>query len=136
MTSYKNTAAAKPGCWRFIPAAVWFVLVLIAVFFPVPEGDGGGWFDIENFDKLIHAVMFGGLVFLTCWPYKNVAIPVGEKTNLFIRIMLATIVWGLTTELIQKYFIPGRQYDLLDWLADAAGAIIAFAICRRLFAKA
>ena len=98
----------------------------------MPDED---WLSLSGFDKLIHAILFGGLVFLFCFPFKKVAIEKPEKLNLFTRITIATIVWGLTTELIQKYFIPGRQYDLNDWLADSAGAVIAFFVSKKIFAK-
>jgi len=35
-------------------------------------------------------------------------------------------VWGLATEFIQKFFIPGRAFDLLDWLADSVGAVLVY----------
>lgn len=58
-----------------------------------------------------------------------------DKINLFIKITIATVVWGITTEYIQKLFIEGRQFDLVDWAADSAGAIIAFFVSRRFFLK-
>jgi VanZ family protein len=33
---------------------------------------------------------------------------------------------GLTTEFIQKYLVPGRNFDLLDWAADSLGAFTTF----------
>ena len=49
--------------------------------------------------------------------------------NYLIRIALAAIVWGITVEFIQKFFIPGRDFDLLDWAADSAGVLIAYWLC-------
>jgi hypothetical protein len=132
----KNSSAAKSAGWlKFIPGIIWFAFVLVVVFLPGDDIPDESWLSISNFDKLIHASLFGGIVFLFCFPFKKAAIEKPGKLNLFIRITVATIVWGFTTELIQKYFIPGRQYDLMDWIADSTGAVIAFFISRKLFAK-
>jgi VanZ family protein len=120
---------------KFLPGIAWFIAVMIIICLPGNEMSGSGWLSIAKFDKLIHATMFGGLVFLFCMPFKKAAMDNDAKKNLFIRITIATIVWGLATEFIQKYFILGRQYDLADWLADSAGAIAAYFISRKLFIK-
>ena len=133
MASNNNSAA--PGWLKFIPGIIWFIFVLVVVFLPGDDVPDESWLSLSNFDKLIHATLFGGLVFFFCLPFKKAVIERTEKLNLFLRITIATIVWGFTTELIQKYFIPGRQYDLIDWIADSVGAIIAFFISRRLFAR-
>jgi VanZ family protein len=51
----------------------------------------------------------------------------------FIKIAIATSIWGLTTECIQKYFVPGRFFDMMDWASDSLGALIAFWFCRKRF---
>ncbi|MES2847606.1 MAG: VanZ family protein [Bacteroidota bacterium] len=119
---------------QFLPGIAWFLFVLVLICLPgddVPEGPD--WFNIPEFDKIVHAGLFGGIVFLFCMPFKKNATPKPNKLNLFIKIAIATIVWGITTEYIQKFFIPGRQFDLVDWAADSAGAIIAFLVSRKFF---
>ena len=120
---------------KFLPGIVWFLVLLVIICLPGEDVPDTDWLNIASFDKLVHAGLFGGMVFLFCMPFKKAAISKQQKINLFIKIMLSTIVWGLTTELIQKYFIPGRQYDLMDWLADSIGAVLAFFVSRRFFIK-
>jgi VanZ family protein len=117
----------------FLPGIAWFLFGLVLVCLPgndVPESD---LLKITGFDKLVHAILFGGLVFFFCMPFKKSIVDRQDKINLFIKITLATCIWGITTEFIQKFFIPGRQFDLLDWAADSFGAILAFFISKRLF---
>ncbi len=118
---------------KFLPGIAWFFLLMVLICLPGNDVPDTSWLGIADFDKLVHAGLFGGLVFLFCMPFKKAAMIRQQKINLFIKIMLATIVFGFTTELIQKYFIPGRQYDLMDWLADSAGAVTTFFISRRFF---
>jgi len=48
-------------------------------------------------------------------------------------IALLCGIWGYCSELIQKYWAIGRDYELLDWVADSTGAFIAYLFCRKKF---
>ena len=87
------------------------------------------------FDKWIHAGLFGVLVFLFLRAIGLSALQVVEKNKLFYKVVLSAIVWGFTTEIIQKYFIPGRSFDLTDWAADIFGILVAFTFCRRIYRR-
>jgi VanZ like family len=118
---------SQPGNKKYIPGIAWFFLTLIAISIPgydLPKV--GPWFEQISFDKLIHTFLFGMLAVLFMYPVAIAPIPVKEKYNWFIKVVLATLLWGLTTELIQKYIIPNRSYDTVDLLADALGGIIAY----------
>ena len=125
---YKDVKAAS-----FLPLGIWFLILLVLVCLPgedLPESD---FLSGINFDKLVHAGLFGGIVFLFCWPFKKSSIERKEKVSLFLKATIATCIWGITTEFIQKFFVTGRQFDLLDWTADNLGAIIAFFVSKKLF---
>lgn len=116
---------------KFLPGIAWFFIVGLLTFLPGKDLPEVSWLDsIYNFDKVVHAGLFGGLAFLFCLPYFKSALSYHQKINHFIRIALAAIVWGITVEFIQKYFVPGRDFDLLDWAADSIGVAIAFWFCR------
>ena len=111
---------------NFLPGIAWFFIVALLTLMPGSDVPQIGWMDaIPNFDKLVHAGLFGGLTFLFCLPYFKSSFSHRQKINHFIRITLAVITWGITVEFLQKYFIPGRDFELLDWAADSAGALIA-----------
>ena len=118
---------------KFLPGIAWFLSVLILVCLPGKSIPHNPWLNIISFDKLVHAGLFGGIVFLFCMPFKKAGFGRADKINFFIKITLTTCIWGITTEFIQKYFIPGRQFELMDWAADCLGAIISFFVCRRFF---
>jgi VanZ family protein len=46
---------------------------------------------------------------------------------IFFRIFIIASVFGTSTEFIQKY-IPLRDFDIADILADVVGAAIAYGI--------
>jgi hypothetical protein len=133
-TQYKISFLGIEGK-SFIPGIGWFLFVIILVCIPGEDLPSAPYLDIISFDKFVHAALFGGIVFFFCLAFKKAALSRQEKLGVFIKITLATCIWGITTELIQKYFIPGRQFDWFDWAADSFGAIVAFFICIPLFAK-
>ena len=130
-----NSSSKTPGVTKFLPGIAWFLFVLVLICLPGKSIPEAGWLDFIDFDKLVHAGLFGGIVFLFCRPFRKTLLERDEKIRLFIKIALATCIWGITTEFIQKFFVPGRQFDLMDWAADSLGAVLSFFVSKRLFAK-
>ena len=44
----------------------------------------------------------------------------------FVLILIIACLYGVATELMQKYLIPNRDYDIYDILADSIGAVLGF----------
>ena len=120
---------------KFIPGIAWFFVVLFIMCMPGDEIPTVDWLNRISFDKVIHIGVFALLAILFCWPFHRSGFSRNERLQVFIKVPLAVSIWGLTIEFIQKYFIPGRSFDLLDWAADSIGAIISFFICSYLFIK-
>lgn len=117
---------------NFLPGIAWFFIVAFLVFMPGSDVPKVGWLNIPYFDKIAHAGLFGGLTLLFCLPYFKAHFSFQQKLNYFIRVSLASIVWGLGVEFIQKFYVPGRSFDLVDWAADTAGVLIGFWLCRKI----
>lgn len=84
-------------------------------------------FSIQHADKLVHSFLFGMMAWLFCRPFVLTdAYPVPKKKFIYLLIVLAVSFWGLATEFIQKNYVPHRDFELLDWLADSLGAMAAF----------
>jgi VanZ family protein len=122
----------RPSAKTFTPGIAWFFLILILICLPgskLPTVET--WLNDIYFDKWVHAGLFGMLVFLFIYPiYKKLILPLQVKRNWAIKITIAAVIWGLTTELIQHFFIPGRSFDIYDLAADAAGILVAYNWCR------
>lgn len=112
----------------FLPAIIWWLVVLVLMCTPgkdLPEL--GFWAELINLDKILHVTIFGLMAFLFM-------LPIAARQNAnskqlkqaFIKIAICTAVWGLTTEFIQEFFVPGRTFDLLDFAADAVGGLLAY----------
>jgi hypothetical protein len=125
-TPSSSVPGVGPSGKKFIPGAAWFIFVLILLFLPGSDLPSvGGWANLIYFDKWVHTGLFAVLAFLFMYPFSRSGLTPSEKWHYLLRIALAASLWGLTSEIIQKYFVPGRSFDLFDWAADSLGAAIA-----------
>jgi len=109
--------------WYQLPALLWALLIFISSSIPSSLMPSLRVFD---FDKGIH---FGVYFLLAFFTYR--ALRYQERLPLLARhallwTVLLIIVYGATDE-IHQYFVPGRQADLLDLLADTLGACLLVA---------
>lgn len=83
-------------------------------------------------DKLFHAVAYGVLGALLLAAQRAPAS--GYRRQ---QVLLGTAIaslYGISDE-FHQYFIPGRQTDVLDWLADTLGALTAASLLACLSAR-
>lgn len=76
----------------------------------------------SNQDKLFHLVVYGilGVLLLLSFRYKS---PGYTGLQITLAVTLASL-YGISDEIHQS-FVPGRELELLDWLADTLGALSA-----------
>ena len=120
----------------YIPALVWWFVVLILMCTPgkdLPEL--GSWTELISLDKLIHIGVFGLLAYLFMRPVAIRDISVSIKKQTFLKIAIAGSIWGLTLEFVQYFWIPGRSMDLMDFVADAVGCMIAYLYSKKYLIK-
>ena len=75
--------------------------------------------DFPGADKIAHFVAFGVLAALLAQTLRDF----GDMTSLILAVVLAS-AFGVTDELHQR-ITPGRDPNVLDWLADTVGAVAA-----------
>jgi len=126
------TSGRRLSLKSFAPGIVCFIAVFVLVV--LPESDlpqKQSWLDISFLDKIVHTIMFAVMTFLFLMPIGDSSMYKKEKRHYFIRIAVSACLWGLTTEFIQKFYVPSRSFDLLDWAADSLGVLIAWIYCRK-----
>ena len=100
----------------FIAASIWFLSSQSIL--PQPKG-------ILGWDKLQHLLAYAvlaGAVGLWASPVFWKRRP---RTALFVTALVSS-VYGVIDE-IHQYFVPGRDCNVWDWLADTLGAAIGAA---------
>src|SRR5882672_10805186 len=108
------------------PALLWTIFIFILMAIPgsmLPQEEKTF---IPNLDKLIHATLFGSFVFLWSVYYAAKKEKNNNSNSRFVLILIIACLYGVATELMQKYLIPNRDYDIYDILADSIGATVGF----------
>ena len=109
--------------WRaWWPPIAWAAGILVATWIPgayVPRLPGP-----EGTDKLIHFAFFVVLAFLIQRAPRE-----RGSARLTLYVILALAAFGALDEYVQQ-FIPGRDMELFDWIADVSGAIVGVVIAR------
>jgi len=78
---------------------------------------------VVGLDKLIHFAIFSFLAITANWRFGR-----------FVPIAVALMLYAVFSEVIQHFWIPGREFDLIDIAADCAGAfgLLAFQASNRI----
>ena len=50
----------------------------------------------------------------------------GDNRKIFFKIMVVGCLYGIAMEIVQKYFIPFRSFDLGDIIADGIGCVAGY----------
>lgn len=111
-----------------LPAWILTVITLAAVLWltlaPHPLGEQEPPPLFPGADKVVHAIMFGGLTFvaLVDWArgrdFRSVRWPV------YILMAALSSLLGIAIEFIQRSMGMGRSYDPMDMLADITGSFL------------
>ena len=117
-----------PLCWTLI---IGVLLALPGNMLPSEHK-----FVIPQFDKIVHISLFGGFVLLWNLYFSSRALPLKRLLGLFFTIFILSNVFGIGMEYVQKYFIPGRDFDLADIIADMIGAGLGYGFSNLFFLTA
>lgn len=85
-------------------------------------------------DKVVHAVMFGGLTAMLALDYTRRRHWRGVGVTRLALYALGASLLGVAVEFAQRDMHLGRSFDIADIAADCTGALIAASLC--LLAKA
>ncbi|HVG17361.1 MAG TPA: VanZ family protein [Chitinophagaceae bacterium] len=104
--------------YRGVLATLWTIFISILFCLPgsaLPKAD---WLSKIYFDKWVHIGFFMVLVILWSW-FLDI-----KRNRIYLTIIIVSILYGLTVELVQHYLIVNRSFDLGDLLADTVGALV------------
>lgn len=118
---------------RFLPFVIWITTVFILLTLPAKDF-GTVEIRIPNFDKLVHAGLFGGIVFLYGIAVINIDAARTKASATIVAIIAS--VYGCAMEYVQRDWLhPPRDFSYGDMAADATGAVIGYFVIRWITAK-
>lgn len=108
------------------PAIFWSVIIFLLLVMPPVNINAEKPLEFSGLDKTIHFLLFGIMVWLWGYYQKTVS---SKRRNLTLQLFFIGIIvigYGIVMEYVQGWV--GRDFDVWDMVADAAGAIAAFFI--------
>lgn len=111
---------------KYLPIA-WTLITIVLLCLPGSSlpGDGIQLFEIPNFDKIVHIMLFGGIVLFWGGYYAGYRPLDRPWIKLIIILAILSTGLGIVLEYVQFYFIPQRSFDKYDIVADACGSLLA-----------
>lgn len=110
-------------------AIAWFIIMCILFFLPGSDLPQANWLEAIYFDKWVHVGLFAILIFLWRSSFDL------DLNHYNWILLFAAILYGLSVEFIQKYWVPNRSFDLFDVLADMTGSLIGLFVWLRVYKK-
>ncbi|HLX91582.1 MAG TPA: VanZ family protein [Puia sp.] len=107
----------------------WSLVILILLSLPGSMLPEEKVLNIPNLDKIVHVGLFGGFVLLWCTYIASKHLEMKRRLVLFFCIFAIGCLYGTGMEFVQKYFIPSRDFELGDILADVVGASLGYGFC-------
>lgn len=121
---------------KLLPSIVWAIGILFLIGMP------GTYFPkVVSFlewaspDKIVHFILFGGQTFLILLAFREQYLNRRYRLAIVILAIGIGIVYGLLTEVLQRYVFVGRDGNYFDFIADVVGALIGFLAFHMLFRK-
>lgn len=116
-------------------AVLWLVIVSTLLCIPGTELPKVKWDNKIWLDKWIHVFLFMILVILWNKAYSGKKNMLANTRKVFFQIMILGFIYGILMELVQKYFIINRSFDLIDVIADGVGSITGYLVSIKRFVK-
>ncbi len=107
---------------NYIPAIAVTILILLLSLISPEKLPNISTLHFTGMDKVIHMIMYA--VLSIAWVF---ALPVRTHTNIRWMLTLALLIslFGLLMEICQSLFTVSRSMDMLDAVANLAGALVA-----------
>lgn len=105
--------------WHWLPPALWCAIIFIQSSFATPDTMP----DWPYMDKIGHTGVYALLAFLFARAFHTIESWDGSGAKVFVAGVAAATIYGALDEWHQS-FVVVRSADLLDLLADFAGAVL------------
>ena len=127
-TYIRKKSKLKKNVSIIVFAVLWLLLVTSLLCTPGTKFPKITWGDKIWFDKWVHIFLFMILVILWSKAYSHKKNIQSDSRKIFFQIMVVGCIYGIVMELVQKYFIPFRSFDVGDIIADAIGCVGGYLI--------
>ncbi|MBL0233575.1 MAG: VanZ family protein [Chitinophagaceae bacterium] len=111
-------------------AGITILLVIPGSAFPSEN-----WMSSIQLDKWIHIFLFAILVIMWVTAmWKNYP-TVTSFHKLSVSVACIAVIYGISMEIVQHYFVTNRSFELNDIFADLAGSLIGYLLLMSRYIK-
>lgn len=114
------------------PAFLWALVILWLC--AIPGQDIPNW-TLLSYDKAGHATIFLILTLLLFWGFFKQKPTIFFHKHFLISSLFIAVIYGGATELMQQYLFLNRTADLMDFLANTIGSLLALPVYFSLLKK-
>ena len=107
-------------------AIIWLLTITTLLCIPGTKFPKITWQDKIWLDKWVHIFLFMILVILWSKAYSHTKNTHSDVRKILFKIMVVGCLYGILMEIVQKYFIPFRSFDLGDIIADGIGCVAGY----------
>ena len=119
----------------FIPGIIWLIISTILFCLPGSALPKETWLEKIWFDKWVHIGIFFIMLIVWCWAFTSQKYRIGRPGFLFFWLALIGVIYGAGMEIIQYKWIPNRDFEIGDIVADAIGCVAGFIFSSGRFIK-
>ena len=120
---------------KIYAAIGWTFLLILLLTLPGSMLPNESHFSIPQFDKFVHITLFGGFVLLWNFYLSRRSLSTKALLRWFFLIFMLGNALGIGMEFVQKYWIPFRDFDTEDIIADMIGAGLGYGVSNIYFLK-
>ena len=100
------------------------LVVLLSLYVLFAPDPGGPQTDLPGLDKVVHLSLFALLAGTARWRFGSAP-----------GVLLAVLGYAVASEVVQALLLERRSGDLLDAVADGAGALLGSWVAHRLLGR-
>ena len=118
----------------FLPAILWSVVIFVLSTrsgIDLPES----WMDFISWDKIGHAGVYCILTILLLIGFYQKGKKQNLSTTLSTLMVIISSIYGISMEIVQYSFFPGRFFAVMDIIANIIGSLIGLIIFKHFFTK-
>lgn len=108
----------------FIPAILWGIVILGLSAIPGNSLPDISFWSLIQPDKVGHLGIYCIFVSAMLWGMNRNFRPAKIPVYTVIVVVLFAILYGILMEFMQSYFFSGRNFDVLDILANIIGSFV------------
>ena len=105
---------------KYYKTFIWLLIMFYLLFSPSGSLPKTGLINIPHVDKIIHWGMFGIFALIFLFDSENAN---KSRNKTILWLFSISIIFGISSEFIQYSLIPGRNGNVIDFLADITGII-------------